>query len=277
MKSNHDDREGIGWVSPAGGEWKFDGTMWVSSEVTVTLPDQLFRLEEANIPSRLARLLVGRTVSVRPATRRFEFDDDWEPESELFTKTPVLFANPEDGKVWRFPRRWFGRAISEPPLDASYSGSQAALWTERLHLPSPWDLWEINIDMSRAVIGACGQEATVKVCGTPGKPIKVSWQDPSGALWRIPHDWRRRRIRLPGSDVLLSNEIDSEVARGYAGDEVSVNYHPGSRCCLPDAYRFRDCFGRRWAVKMSDCVLLGYGAKRRYRTKPGVRGNQPVR
>jgi hypothetical protein len=114
--------------------------------------------------------------------------------------------------------------------------------------------------MSKAVIDQCGQVAIVKVRGNPGKPIKVSWQDNSGRLWRIPHDWRLRRIRLPGYDVLISNEIDPEVARGYAEEEVSVNYHPGSRCCLPDTYRSRDCVDHRWAVKMSDCVLLGYGA-----------------
>ena len=60
--------------------------------------------------------------------------------------------------------------------------------------------------------------------------------------------------------VTDENDGDQAVARGYAGEEVSVNYHPGSRCWLPDAYRFRDCFDRRWAVNMSDCVLLGYGA-----------------
>jgi hypothetical protein len=222
-------------------------------EVTLTLPDQLFRLEEANLPPRLARSLAGRAVTVQVLPEE-------QAGTQRYQPMRVLFTDPEDGKVWRFPPRWFRPAVSEPPLDSSYSASQAAVWTEQLHLPTRWDLSEINIDMSEAVIDACGQEAVVKVRGTPGKPIKVSWQDPSGALWRIPHDWRRRRIRLSGYDVLVSNDIDPEVARGYAGEEVSVNYHPGSRCCLPNAYRFRDCFGRRWAVKMSDCVLLGYGA-----------------
>lgn len=243
------------------------------SEVTLTLPDQLFRLEEANLPPRLARSLAGRAVTVQvlpeeqAGTRRVTPETESEcwldPDGKYWNEYQpmrVLFTDPEDGKVWRFPQRWFSPAVGEPPLDSSYSASQAAVWTEQLHLPTVWDLSEINIDMSEAVIHACGQVAVVKVRGTPSKPIKVSWQDPSGALWRIPHDWRRRRIRLPGYEVLISNDIDPEVARGYAGEEVSVNYHSGSRCCLPDAYRFRDCFGRRWAVKMSDCVLLGYGA-----------------
>jgi hypothetical protein len=228
------------------------------SEETLTLPDQRFRLEEANLPPRLARLLAGRTVPVHllPEKKRASL----RPDPDECQPVQVLFTNPEDGKVWRFPRRWFSLADGKPPLESFYSGLGAAVWTEQLHLPTRWDLCEINIAMSKAVIDACGEVAVVKVRGTPGKPIKVSWQDHSGALWRIPHDWRRRRIRLPGYDVLISNEVDPEVAQGYAGEEVSVNYHPGSRCCLPDAYRFRDCFDRRWAVKMSDCVLLGYGA-----------------
>jgi hypothetical protein len=228
------------------------------SEVTVTLPDQLFRLEEANLPPKLARFLVGRTVPVRLLAEQKCATPPFDPHE--YQPVQLLYTDPKDGKIWRFPRRWFSPAVSEPPLDSSYSGSRVTIWTEELHLPTRWDLSEINIKMSKAVVDACGQVAVVKVRGTPGKPIKVSWQDHSGKLWRIPHDWRRRRIRLPAYDALITNEIDPEIARGYAGEEVSVNYHPGSSCCLPDGYRFRDCFGRRWAIKISDCVVLGYGA-----------------
>jgi hypothetical protein len=38
-----------------------------------------------------------------------------------------------------------------------------------------------------------------------------------------------------------------------------VNCHPGSRCCLPEQYRFRDDEGSRLPVLIRDCVLLGYG------------------
>jgi len=223
----------------------------------LTLPDQVFRLEEANLPTKLARLLAGRTVPVRILPE--EEGVTHRPDAGEYQPVEILFTNPEDEKVWRFPRRWLSLEFGKSPLDPSYSGSRAAEWTEQLHLPTRWDLSEINIDMSEAVIDACGDVADIRVRGTPGKPIKVSWQDPAGTLWRIPHDWRRRRIRLPAYDVLISNEIEPEVARYYAGEEVSVNYHPGSRCCDPDAYRFRDFFDRRWTVKRSDCVLLGYG------------------
>src|SRR5262245_40966370 len=83
------------------------------SEVTVTLPDQLFLLEEANLPLGLARFLVGRTVPVRLLPEK---PDKGQPVG-------VRFTNPEDRKVWRFPRRWFGlaAAFSEPQLDSSYS------------------------------------------------------------------------------------------------------------------------------------------------------------
>jgi hypothetical protein len=58
---------------------------------------------------------------------------------------------------------------------------------------------------------------------------------------------------------LVSNGVIPDVAEEFAGKAVSVNYHPGSLCCLPDGYRFRDAVGDRWAVKMTDCLLLGYG------------------
>jgi len=40
---------------------------------------------------------------------------------------------------------------------------------------------------------------------------------------------------------------------------VSVNYHPGSLCCLPEHYRFRDEERNKWRVKIRDCFLIGYG------------------
>jgi hypothetical protein len=170
----------------------------------------------------------------------------------------VLFTDPDEGRVWRFPRRWFRPPDAEPQLDPYYSVSAEVVWTERLHMPTDWDLWEINIEMSEAV-KAGGEVAVIEVCATPHEPVKVLWRDSSGTIWRIPHDWRRRRIRLPSYDLLVSQDIPLEVAQEYAGKNVSVNYHPGSLCCLPDGYRFRDRDGRRWEVKALDCVLLGYG------------------
>ena len=91
--------------------------------------------------------------------------------------------------------------------------------------------------------------------------MKVLWRDASGKAWRIPHDWRRRRIRLPAYDVLLENDVPPDVAEEFAGKAVSVNYPPGSLCCLPDGYRFRDGHGGRWPIRAIDCLLLGYGAR----------------
>ena len=242
------------------------------SDVTVIMPDEPYRLEEANLPPTLARSLAGRALTVQvlpeeqPGTRPLDPDapepTGWiDPEGNLWNDyhpMQVLFADPDEGKVWHFPRRWLGPPVSEFALDSSYSVSQEIIWTEKLHMPSTWDMWEINIEMSEA-FEASGEVATIEVCASPHEPVKVLWRDTSGTLWRIPHDWRRRRIRLPGYDVLVSQDIPAEVAQEYAGNVVSVNYHPGSVCCLPDGYRFRDGEGQRWEVKMRDCVLLGYG------------------
>ncbi|MGD1155439.1 MAG: hypothetical protein ABSA41_06370 [Terriglobia bacterium] len=63
----------------------------------------------------------------------------------------------------------------------------------------------------------------------------------------------------PAYDLLLENDVPPDVAQEFAGKTVSVNYHPGSLCCLPDGYRFRDGHGGRWPVRAVDCVMLGYG------------------
>ncbi|MGA2263435.1 MAG: hypothetical protein ABSH28_18615 [Acidobacteriota bacterium] len=64
---------------------------------------------------------------------------------------------------------------------------------------------------------------------------------------------------LPAYDLLLENGVPPDVAEEFAGKAVSVNYHPGSLCCLPDGYRFRDGHGGKWPVRAVDCLLLGYG------------------
>ena len=67
------------------------------------------------------------------------------------------------------------------------------------------------------------------------------------------------RVKLPKADVLVSQGMPDDVAKEYAGKIVSVNYHPGSLCCLPRHYRFRDAAGNRWPVRIRDCVLVGLG------------------
>jgi hypothetical protein len=99
----------------------------------------------------------------------------------------------------------------------------------------------------------------IEVRVAPGEIPKVFWLGPSGRSWRIPHDWRRRRIKLPNRDGLLRNNLPQDIAEEFGGRIVAVNYHPGSICCLPDEYRVRDGHGGKWLVKADDCVVVGFG------------------
>jgi len=142
--------------------------------------------------------------------------------------------------------------------EAPYQVTQDLIWAETIHLPSMWDLSDINIEMG-AASAAAGRPTTIEVHAAPNQQVRVLWRDSSGRASRIPHDWRRRRIRLPAYDLLLENDVPPDVAEEFAGKSVSVNYHPGSFCCLPDGYRFRDGHGGRWPIRAIDCLLLGYG------------------
>jgi len=53
--------------------------------------------------------------------------------------------------------------------------------------------------------------ASVEVRVSPGELPKVFWKDPSGNIWRVPHDWRRRRIRLPDCGGLLRNGLPLDI------------------------------------------------------------------
>ena len=98
----------------------------------------------------------------------------------------------------------------------------------------------------------------------PKHPPKIVWRDSTGQAWRIPHDWRRRRVQLPSPEILISQGVPLDVAAAFGNTIVSVNYHPGSLCCLPDQYRFRDEVGNRYPVRMADCILLGYGTQKEH-------------
>jgi hypothetical protein len=238
----------------------------------VFLPKDAFQLEERNLPASLARHLAGRTfpVQVLPEesalTRRVESEDypllidpegtywnDWRPLRVLFTDS--------EGKEWRLPRRWLAESpiSSEAPLDAYCGVSRDTVFAETMSLPSKWDLWEINIPWEDVARAHRTKPAMVEVHLSPGQPVKVFWRGPSGTIWRIPHDWRKRRVKLPEFSVLVSQGIPEDVGGEYAGRIVSVNYHPGTLCCLPEQYRFRDTEGRRWQVQIRNCALVGFG------------------
>ena len=125
----------------------------------------------------------------------------------------------------------------------------------------PADLVEaldINIEEAPAAVHEQAA-ADIKVSVAPGEIPKAFWKGPSGKAWRIPHDWRRRRIKLPGCDGLLRNGFRHNRAEAFGGRIVAVSYHPGSLCCLPDGYRVRDVRGRKWPVMAADCVVVGFG------------------
>jgi hypothetical protein len=169
----------------------------------------------------------------------------------------VLFMDP-DGRVWRLPRHLLSGGVL-PVIEASrYEVTHEASWLEILHPPTWWDLCDINISDKAASEGTRGI-AKIEASVAPGEIARASWKDPSGKAWRIPHDWRRRRIRLPDCEGLLRNNLPQDIAQEFGGRIVAVNFHPGSLCCLRDGYRVRDGRGGRWPVRAADCVVVGFG------------------
>ncbi len=237
----------------------------------IALPSDVNQLEEANLPPDLAAALAGQRVTVEvlpeemPGTRRAEpgenpllidrqgnYVNDYNPVRVRYTDA--------QGRVWRLPRHWLagGVGCTAPQPDCCYRVTRKHIFVETLHLPSYWDLTEINIPSPQA-LGADGKPTFVEVHLSPNAPVRVFWTDSVGGRWRIPHTWRRRRVRLPAFEILIAQGVPREVAVEYAQRLVSVNYHPGSLCCLREHYRFRDEQGNRWPVRRDDCFLLGYG------------------
>ncbi len=241
------------------------------SSISFFVPEQEFLLEEANLPANVIACIAGQSVRVQtypeepPGMHRVESDDFpllIDPEGNCwndYRPVRVLYTDPQ-GQEWRFPHRWLPmlRPIAERHEDFTGTVWQEASFSENLHLPSVWDLWEINIPWNECH-RAGGRTAKVEVSIHPGEPSTVSWRDSAGNRWRIPHDWRMRLIKLPKQDTLVSQEIPTDVAKKYGGKIVSVNYHSGSICCLRDRYRFRDSQGNRWPVRIVDCMVVGYG------------------
>jgi CheY-like chemotaxis protein len=235
------------------------------------LPEEVSQLEAINLPTELARNLAGRSVSVdvlreeQPGTRKVEPDDIplWIDEQgnhwNDYRPFRVLYTD-DQNQVWRFRKIWLSgmKPPTENYTEDKNSSLKKAVFGEALSLPTEWDLSEINIPWE-AANKANLRPVEVEVHTSPDHRPKVFWRDSSGSLWRIPNDWRNRRIRLPESEVLMHQGLPVSVARAYGEKAVNVNYHPGSTCCLPDRYRFRDERGRQWPVRIEDCVVLGFG------------------
>ncbi|MGA3168758.1 MAG: hypothetical protein ABSF14_21870 [Terriglobia bacterium] len=242
-------------------------------EGELTLPSDRFRLEEINLPEELSAKLVGQTVRVEvlpeePAmTRRFDLDNiprgmpmlldrDGVPWNGYWA-AQVLYTDAE-GRAWRLPRHWLSDGVS-PVIEASrYEVTHESSWLESWCPPTWWDLWDINIQDVPSAEGEQGA-ADILVSVAPGEIARAFWKDAFGKVWRIPHDWRRRRIRLPDCKGLLRNNLPQDIAQEFGGRIVAVNYHPGSLCCLRDGYRVRDGRGGRWPVRAADCVVVGFG------------------
>ena len=237
----------------------------------LSLPNEEFQLEEVNLPAELVRKVTGGSVFVdvrkeeQPRTKRVERDDVpllIDPEGNYwndYRPFRVLYSD-DQSRVWRFRKIWLPglQPPTENYVNCEQSPLKRAVSHEPLNLPTDWDLWEINIPWDTAH-RAEGQQVEVEVHTSTAHPPKVFWRDYSGSLWRIPNDWRKRRILLPETDILVLQGVPTPVARTFGGQIVSVNYHPGSRCCLPDCYRFRDELGRCWPVHIEDCVVLSMG------------------
>jgi len=238
------------------------------------LPHDLAELEEANLPPDLATAIAGTEQSIEllwQRARGFRRAEPWDtdvligPDGQAWSGYSPLrvFFPDQHGKIWRLPRHWVGGDFDSlrrcaPQPDSEYRVMLPHTLGESLHLPSFWDLREINTPEEIA-ISAAGRPATIRVRLSPGSPVRVEWDAPSGVRYVIPHTWRRRRIQLPSSDKLREQGVPDEVAANHAQRVVSVNYHPGSLCCMREHYRFRDEAGRPWPVKISDCFLIGYG------------------
>ena len=245
----------------------------MTSTCKIVLPSESFRLEEINMPEELASALAGQAVDAEALPEApagtLQLDLDGLPDGlpflvgddgtawNAYWPARVLYTD-ADGRKWRLPRHWLSGGVS-PVIEASrYTVTDESSWLEGWCPPTWWDLWDANIQDVPAAGGERGA-ACVEVSIAPNEIPKVFWRGPSGKAWRIPHDWRKRRIRLPGCDGLLRNGVPLDIAEEFGGRIVAVNYHPGTLCCLSDGYRVRDGRGGKWPVRAADCVVVGFG------------------
>jgi hypothetical protein len=238
-------------------------------------PDELFLLEEINLPADLAASPLGKNVPVdivpeeQPAVRQVETDTypcliapdgtHW----NCYGPMQVSFRDSQ-GKVWRIPRHWI---IGDAPVErhVCYNVTREHVFSEFMVFPTSYDLAEINMPPRVCTMRGGQPHDDFEVRIRPNHPVSVYWSG-YDCRWRIPQSWRQRRIRLPKAEILAAHDIPPDVSTEFGGQIVTVNYHPGTLCCLPTQYRFRDGHGSKWPVRIEDCVIVGYGATEEYLT-----------
>jgi hypothetical protein len=245
----------------------------IPSTHRIILPSEKFRLEEINMPEELASALAGQAVDaevlpeVPAGILRLDLEGLPDGLPCLIGDDGIawngywparVFCKDATGRTWRLPRHWLTEGVS-PVIEASrYKVTHGSTWLESWYPPTWWDLWGVNIEDAPAEDGQWGA-AAIDVSVAPGEVPKVLWKGPSGKAWRIPNDWRRRRIRLPDCGGLLWNGLPLDIAEEFGRRIVTVNYHPGSLCCLGSGFRVRDGRGGKWPVRATDCVVVGFG------------------
>jgi hypothetical protein len=231
-------------------------------------PDELWRLQEINLPDELVESLVGKTVPVEilPAEQAAIRQVDTRnppyliaPDGTLWNCERPMQVSFKDaqGNVWRMPRHWI---TGDAPVvrQVCYNVTREHVFSELLVFPTLWDLAEINMPFRVCRMRGGQPHNNFEVTIKPNRPVSVHWRG-YDCRWRIPHIWRRRRIRLPQAEILTAQDVPLEVSAKFGGQIVTVNYHPGTFCCLPTQYRFRDGRDGPWPVRIEDCVIVGYG------------------
>ncbi len=237
-----------------------------ANQRALRFPDSRGLLAELNLPDDVIATVIGKkvTVSVFPEEKAMtrKIDDPTHEDSPFlidregicwngYRPVRVQFADGQ-GRVWRCPRYWLDGV---PEL----SECAAVEADEEINLPTEWDLGDVNV--SPVAQSGAGKLVPIEVRMKSGV-IETSWCDSEGVQWRIPTDWRRRVVRLPDAPILAAEGLPRGMADRYAMQIVAVNYHPGSLCCMPEHYRWRDVYGSKWPVRISDCELVGFGTPR---------------
>lgn len=231
-------------------------------------PEELWRLQEINLPDEVAKSLAGKTVPLEI------LPEEQAAIRQVDSRTPPYLIAPDgtfwncerpmqvsfrdfQGGIWRIPRHW---VTNDVPVErhVCYNVTCEHVFPELMVFPTSWDLAEINMPPRVCRMRGGQPHNDFEVTIGPDHPVSVHWSG-YGGRWRIPHNWRRRRIRLPQAEILTAQNVPPEVSAKFGGQIVTVNYHPGTFCCLPRQYRFRDGRDGPWLVRIEDCVIVGYG------------------